>query len=73
MATTVYFEEEISDKKEKSAKIDLEFGRSSFYGENLMYIMVDGKNVILDEKTGREIYDSMRKLGIYLGYEKDWE
>jgi hypothetical protein len=73
MATTAYFEETISDKKEKSAKIDLEFGRSSFYGENLMYITVEGKTVILDEKSGREIYDSMRKLGVYLGYDKDWE
>ena len=71
MATTMYFAKTIQDKKENSAKLELEFGRSSFYGENLMYVSVDGKKVIMDKATGKEIFNAMRTFGVYLGYEKD--
>lgn len=70
MATTVFFEGTLQDKEQKDTKIDLEFGRSSFYGENLIYFAVDGKSVILDAKTGKTIYEKLRDLAIYLGYEK---
>ena len=71
MATTMFFEKKIRDKEEKNATIDVEFGRSSFYGgESLMYFAIDGKSVIVNEKTGREIYDAMQSLGAYLGYDR---
>jgi len=70
MATTMFFEKTLKDKKKAGAEIDLEFGRSSFYGENLMYFVVDGKTVIVDEKTGRDIYVAMKDLAIYLGYDE---
>lgn len=72
MATTMFFEKTIRDKEDKTAGIELEFGRSSFYGgESLMYFNVDGKTVILDEKTGREICEAMQRqrLAVYLGYD----
>ena len=54
MATTCYFEETIRDKEDKGTPLDLEFGRSSSYGGvNLMYFVVDGQFVILDEATAR--------------------
>ncbi len=71
MATTMYFSKTISDKKKKDQQINLEFGRSSFYGgENLMYLTIDGKHVVIDEKTGREIFEAMDNLGNYLSYHK---
>jgi hypothetical protein len=49
----------------------LEFGRSSFYGgENLIYLTIDDKTLIVDEATGRKISDAMWELGVYLGYDK---
>ena len=69
MATTTSFEQTIKDKK-ADKKIELEFGRSSFYGESLIYFKVDGKSVIVDEATGRKIYEAMDQLGGYLGYDK---
>jgi|HubBroStandDraft_6_1064221.scaffolds.fasta_scaffold2320749_1 hypothetical protein len=71
MATTMFFEGTVKDKVRESGAIELEFGRSSFYdGKSLMYLKVDDKLAILDEKTGRAIYDAMQKLGTYLGYDK---
>jgi len=70
MATTVFFEKTIRDKKDKSDGIEFEFGRSSFYGENLMYFSINSKTVIVDEKTGREIYEQISALGRYLGYDE---
>jgi hypothetical protein len=70
MATTCFFEKVIQDKGQKDAKMDLEFGRSSFYGDSLVYFTVDDNSVCVDEATGREIYDAMMRLGAYLGYDK---
>jgi hypothetical protein len=67
----MFFEKSIEDK-EKPIKIDLEFGRSSFYGgENLMYFVISGELVIVDRQTGREIYDAMMRLGAYFGFDGD--
>lgn len=71
MATTCFFEETVSDKGDAKVTMEVGFGRSSFYGENLIYITVDGNSVILDERTGRALCDRMRDLGDYLGYGKD--
>lgn len=70
MATTMFFEQTVNDMEKKDTKITLEFGRSSFYRENLMYLTVDGKSVIVNEKTGREIFAAMQSLGSYLGYDR---
>jgi hypothetical protein len=71
LATTTFFEQTIQDKEDASIKMELEFGRSSFYRDNLIYIKVDDKTVIVNEETGREIYDAMMRLGSYLGYDRD--
>ncbi|BCG73018.1 hypothetical protein MesoLj113a_41760 [Mesorhizobium sp. 113-1-2] len=69
VATTVFFDKVIRDVEEPSTAIAIEFGRSSAYGQNLMYFTLDDKMVIVDEKTGREIYDAMQRLAAYLSYD----
>ena len=72
MATTMFFEEqEVKDAARSGNSITLEFGRSSYLGgENLIYMIVDGKTLILDEATGRKVYEAMEALGGYLGYDR---
>ena len=69
MATTMFFEATLKDKKE-DVTLDLEFGRSSFYRDNLIYLRAGDTRLILDEKIGRELYEAMQNLGQYLGYDK---
>jgi hypothetical protein len=70
MATTQYFEKVITDKQDKGIKLALELGSSSYYGgERLMYLTVDSKHLILDEKTGRELFAALDRLAASLGYE----
>lgn len=73
MATTMFFEGFLKNAaNENSEGIPLEFGRSSYLnGESLIYINFDGKFLILNEKTGREIYDAISDLGAYLGYDRE--
>ena len=64
-------EQKIKDAARSGNSITLEFGRSSYLGgENLIYMIVDGKTLILDEATGRNIYEVMDALGGYLGYDR---
>ena len=70
MATTVFFEEAIKDKGNKSVEMTLEFGRSSFSGETLMYLAVDGKSLAVDSATALRIFDAINSLGTSLGYDK---
>jgi hypothetical protein len=68
MATTMFFEDRILDKERKTDAMDIEFGRSSFYKEDLVYLTVDGHTVIMNEEQGKSFCESMRRLGDYLGY-----
>ena len=70
MATTCFFEEEITDKEDKSIKIELEFGRSSFYGESLLYLRFGDTSLIVDKATGRKIAEQMASVAAYLGYDR---
>jgi hypothetical protein len=62
----MYFDEVIKDQYKNDTKIALEFGRMS----GNMYLEFDGKLVVVDEETGRKIYDRMMDVGIYLQYDK---
>ena len=70
MATTVFFEKLLKDKVGEAQPVKLEFGRSSFTGENLLYVSIDGKPIIVDKATGREICEAMGNVATYLGYDK---
>lgn len=72
MATTRSFEETLVTPEDPKVKIEIEFGRSSFFGgENRMYFIVDGKHVIISPEQGQRLYDAMGRLGAYLCYDED--
>lgn len=67
MATTMYFEETIRDQGGK-VSVDLEIGRSSYYAEDSIYMIVDGKTVIMDRETARRFVDAIIAVGSYHGF-----
>ena len=66
MATTMYFEETVLDQGKKE-KMDIEFGRSSFYEEDSIYLIVDGKTVIMDRATAKRFVEAAVSVGQYHG------
>lgn len=66
MATTIYFEEIIKDQGGKTS-MALELGRSSYYPEDSIYLIVDGKTVIMDLKTAKKFVDAVISVGSYHG------
>lgn len=72
VTTTQYLDAVLVDVTDRSEPMELEFGRSSYWqGENLIYLVVDGRSLILDDATGRQVYKAMMKLGAYLGYDQE--
>jgi hypothetical protein len=69
MATTVYFNEVIVDQG-KEASIEIELGRSSFYPEDSIYLVVDGKTVIMDRATAKRFVEAVNDVGGYHGFNK---
>lgn len=67
MATTMYFEETILDQGGETS-LDIEFGRSSFYPEDSIYLTVDGKSVIMDRVTAKRFVDAVISVGHYHGF-----
>ncbi|MGE8405401.1 MAG: hypothetical protein ACN6PP_27815 [Delftia tsuruhatensis] len=67
MATTMYFEETIKDQGGRT-EMELEIGRSSFYPEDSIYIIVDGKTVIMDRKTAKRFVEAVNSVGFYHGF-----
>jgi hypothetical protein len=66
----MFLKETIQDSARSGNTVELEVGRSSYLaGENLIYLVVDGKTLILDETIGRKFYEAVSSLGSYLGYE----
>ncbi|WP_288421008.1 hypothetical protein [uncultured Pantoea sp.] len=66
MATTIFFEETVTDQGGKTS-MDIELGRSSFYEEDSIYIIVDGKTVIMDRDTAKRFVDAVVSVGHYHG------
>jgi hypothetical protein len=66
MATTMYFEETIRDQGDK-ATLDVELGRSSYYTEDSIYLIVDGKTVIMDRATAKRFVEAVVAVGQYHG------
>ncbi|EPU8562967.1 hypothetical protein ACVZYT_000684 [Yersinia enterocolitica] len=67
MATTMYFEEVVCDQGDKSS-MEIELGRSSFYAEDSIYLMIDGKSVIMDRATAKRFVDAVVAVGSYHGF-----
>ena len=66
MATTMYFEEAIKDQGGERS-MDVEFGRSSFYPEDSIYLNVNGEGVIMDRATAKKFVEAAVAVGQYHG------
>lgn len=72
VTTTPYLDTVLIDVTDQTEPMELELGRSSdWQDENLIYLVVDGRPLILDDATGRQLYRAMMKLGAYLGYDQE--
>lgn len=67
MATTMFFEEAVKCQGGKE-KMDIEFGRSSFYDEDSIYLKVDGKSIIMDRDTAKRFVEAAAGVGHYFGF-----
>lgn len=74
MATTCYFEEVITDQNGKE-KLEVEFGRSSYYanceldnskvGTDSIYLKVNDHGVIMDRETAKRFVEAVISVGHY--------
>lgn len=65
MATTCFFEETITNA-DGTEPTELEFGRSSYFGSNSLYIRMGDVSVCVDQETAKRILKAMDDLGGYL-------
>jgi len=62
----MYFDEVVKDQGGELS-FEVELGRSSFYPEDSIYLVVDGKTVIMDRATAKRFVNSVASVGRYLG------
>ena len=67
MATTMFFEETVKCQGEKE-EMNIEFGRSSFYEEDSIYVTVDGKSLVMDCATAKTFVEAAARVGNYFGF-----
>ncbi|WP_019606639.1 hypothetical protein [Teredinibacter turnerae] len=67
MATTVFFEEVVKCQGGKE-EMEIEFGRSSYYKEDSIYLKVDGKEIVMDRETAKEFVEAASRVGRYFGF-----
>jgi hypothetical protein len=68
MATTSFFDKTLNDQAGEAEAVHLAFGRMNATGEDLLYFQIDGKIILVDKTTGREICSAMELVASYLGY-----
>lgn len=69
MATTMFFEETLRDQGNECT-LDVEFGRSSYYDEDSIYIIVDGKTVIMSRDQAKRFVEAVVDVGSYFRFLK---
>lgn len=69
MATLMFFDETLKDQDDE-VSIDFEIGRSSFYDEDSIYFVIDGKSVIVNREQAKRFVDAVADVGGYLGLNK---
>ena len=47
--------------------MDVEFGRSSYYEDDSIYLNVNGEGVIMDRTTAKRFVDAIISVGHYHG------
>ena len=66
MATIMFFEETVKDQGNEIT-MDIEIGHSSYCPEDCVYIVVDGKTVIMDRATAKRFANAVADVKQYLG------
>jgi hypothetical protein len=66
VTATMYFEETLRDRGGAGEPIKFEVGCSTYYGESLVYLVVDGRVVVLDQATGERLLDAIDGLNTVL-------
>ncbi|HFF1654937.1 TPA: hypothetical protein ACGBIO_002651 [Providencia rettgeri] len=69
MATLMFFEEVLKDQGNKTS-VELEVGRSSYYDEDSIYFVIDGKTVIIDREQAKRFVSAVADVGCYLELNK---
>ncbi len=67
MATTMFFEETVKCQGGKE-EMNIEFGRSSFYEEDSVFLNVDGKCLVMDRATAKRFVEAASGVGNYFGF-----
>lgn len=69
MATTVYFEEIIKCQGGE-VEMEVEFGRSSFYDDDSIYLKIDGKALVMNQRTAKKFVEASISVGRYFGFDE---
>lgn len=67
MATTMFFEETVKCQGGKE-EMAIEFGRSSFYDEDSIYLNINGKGIVMDRATAKRFVEAVESVGRYFGF-----
>jgi hypothetical protein len=65
MATLCFFEETIRDQG-GTTTMSFELGRSSYYDEDSLYMVVDGKAICVNRATATKICEAFDGVATYL-------
>lgn len=69
MATTMFFEERVESAVPNDEEaFEIEFGRSSYTGDNRLYLVIDGKSVQFDHDQAKRFCEAVDSVASYLGY-----
>ncbi len=63
----MFFEETVQCQGGEE-KMDIEFGRPSFYDEDSIYLKVDGKSLVMDRATAKKFVQAAQGVGNYFGF-----
>lgn len=67
MATTTFFKETVKCQGGKE-EMNIEFGRSSYYDEDSIYLNVEGKGLVMDRATAKRFVEAATDLGCHFGF-----
>jgi hypothetical protein len=65
MATLCFFDETINDQDGKTS-MSFEVGRSSYYDEDSLYMVIDGKAICINRATATKICAAFEGVATYL-------
>lgn len=71
MGTTTYLDGTLYDQGDKAKSLEIDVGTTSYYGAGKqLYLTVEGRTVILDHASARELCDAFASVAAYLGYDR---